>query len=123
VNALIKSFKGFLFASKGIAFVVLKERNMKVHLLAVFTVTLAGFYFNITNTEWMAVSLCFALVISLEMLNTAIEILADKLHPEQDEQIGRVKDIAAGAVMMAAIFAVVIAVIIFWKYSKILLLP
>ncbi len=116
MNSLVKFFKGFLFAAKGIAFVVLKERNMKVHLLAVLTVTLAGFYFNITNTEWIAVCLCFALVIGLEMLNTAIEILADKLHPQQNEQIGRVKDIAAGAVMVAAIFAVVIAVFIFWKY-------
>jgi len=89
---------------------------MKVHLLAVIVVSAAGFYFQITTTEWLAVLLCFVLVISLEMVNTAIEILANKINPEKDEAIGRAKDVAAGAVLVAAIFAVVIAGIVFGKH-------
>jgi diacylglycerol kinase (ATP) len=113
MNRFIKSF---YYATKGILSALLSERNMKVHLLAVVVVSAAGFYFHITRTEWLAVILCFALVISLEMLNTAIEILADKINPEKDEAIGKAKDIAAGAVMVAAIFSVAVAVIIFGKY-------
>jgi diacylglycerol kinase (ATP) len=116
-----KIIKSFGFAFKGLWLAVSTQRNMQIHLLAVVLITSAGFYFQISAYEWIAVSLCFALVISLEMINTAIEIFADKLHPEKNEQIGKVKDIAAGAVLVAAIFAVVVAGLVFGKYLLVML--
>jgi diacylglycerol kinase len=113
---MIKFLKGFVFAFKGILSALLSERNMKVHLLAVIVVSVAGCCFQISTTEWLAVLLCFALVISLEMVNTAIEILADRISPGKDEAIGKAKDIAAGAVLIAAIFSVVIAIMVFGKH-------
>ena len=64
----------------------------------------------------MAVLFCIALVLSLEMLNTAVEKLADQTHPERHPQIGLVKDVAAGAVLWAAVLSVVIGAIVFWPY-------
>jgi diacylglycerol kinase (ATP) len=111
-----KLIKSFGYAFNGLWLGISTQRNMQIHLLAVAVVTTAGFYFHISANEWLAVVLCFALVISLEMINTALEILADKFHPERNEQIGQVKDIAAGAVLVAALFAVVVAVVVFGKY-------
>lgn len=111
-----KILKSFGYAFNGLWLAIGTQRNMQIHLLAIVVVTVAGFYFKISAYEWVAVSLCFGLVISIEMLNTALEILTDKLHPEKNEQIGKVKDIAAAAVLVAASFAVVVAVLIFGKY-------
>jgi diacylglycerol kinase len=116
MNPVIKFFKSFFYAVKGIVFAIIKERNMKVHLLSVIVVSAAGFYFHISQTEWIAVVVCFALVISLEMINTAIEMLADKFSPHKDDIIGSIKDISAGAVFVAAIFSIVIAWLVFRKY-------
>ena len=113
---LRKFLLSFFYASKGIFFVFRNERNMKVHLLAIIVVSTAGCYFHISEKEWIAVILCFALVMGFEMLNTAIELLANKISPEHDKEIGRVKDIAAGAVLAAALFSIVIACLIFTKY-------
>jgi diacylglycerol kinase (ATP) len=113
---MINFLKGFVFALKGIFSALLSEKNMKVHALAVVVVSVAGYYFHITATEWLAVIFCFALVISLEMVNTAIEILADKISPAKDEAIGKAKDIAAGAVLVAAIFSALVAMMVFGKY-------
>ncbi len=87
--------------------------NMRIHLLATIMVIFCGFLLDISKFEWIAVLLCCALVTSLELLNTAIETLADKLHPEQDKLIGTVKDVSAGAVLVASIFAAIIGGIIF----------
>jgi diacylglycerol kinase len=112
----MKFIKSFFYAARGIVFAILKERNLKVHLLAVIVVSVAGFYLHISQTEWLAVILCFALVISLEMVNTAIEMLADKISPDKDDIIGNIKDISAGAVFVAAICSVVIAWLVFGKF-------
>jgi diacylglycerol kinase len=111
-----KFFWSFIYAFRGVYYAIYSQRNMKVHLLAVLVVSLAGIFFSITTTEWLAIILCFSLVIGLEMVNTAVELLADKLHPEKDEQIGKAKDVAAGAVLVAAIFSVLVTVMIFGKY-------
>jgi diacylglycerol kinase len=108
--------RAFFLAFRGILIAFKKERNVKIHFAAVLIVSIAGTYFKITMYEWISVILCFALVISLEMINTAIEILADKISSEPDELIGKAKDVAAGAVFIAAIFSVIVAAIIFRKY-------
>ena len=75
--------------------------------------TIAGFYFNITATEWLFQIFAIGLVMSVEGLNTAVEKVADFIHPGYHERIGFIKDIAAGAVFFAALTAILIGAIIY----------
>ena len=109
---IVKFLKSFVYAFKGVG-IALGQQNMRVHFLAVFVVFSAGWYFSISQTEWLAIILIVTLVLTLEMVNTAIELTIDLLHPEQHNTAGKVKDLAAGAVLIAAIAALIIAGIIF----------
>ena len=107
---LINSFK---FAFKGIGSSIRSERNMKIHFTMMILVVLAGIILNISMWEWITCFILFGLVISLEMVNTAIEIVVDLVSPTFNERAGRAKDIAAGAVLVNAIVAFIIGLIIF----------
>ena len=80
--------------------------------------TIAGFYFQITSTEWLFQILAIGLVLSVEGLNTAVEKVADFIHPNYHERIGFIKDIAAGAVFFAAMTAIAIGLTIYIPYIK-----
>ena len=110
--------QGFIHAFKGIYEVIRSERNFRVHLLALCVVVAVGFYFDISVNDWISIALISALVLGLEALNSAIEKLCNELTLERKESIRIIKDIAAGAVLIAAIAAVVIAGLIFYKYIK-----
>lgn len=103
----------FLFALKGVRHVFSSEANMRIHLIFTLLVVLCGFIFKISITEWMFCLLSFGLVISMEMINTAIEKYIDLLTPEYHAVAGKVKDIAAGAVLISAFFAAIVGLIIF----------
>ena len=90
-----------------------KETNGQIQLVVALLVIVAGFLLGISRGEWMIVLGCIALVLSLEMVNSAIEKLCDHLHPEMHTQIGLVKDIAAGAVLWASVISAVIGLIVF----------
>ena len=107
---LINSFK---FAFKGIGSSLKSERNMKIHFTMMFLVIIAGMLFNISMWEWITCFILFGLVISLEMVNTAIEIVVDIVSPKYDVRAGRAKDIAAGAVLANAIVAAIVGLLIF----------
>jgi undecaprenol kinase len=118
---MIKFIKGFGYAFAGIWEMLLHERNFKVHVLALIVVVTAGFYFHITSSEWLIVLLISALVLALEAINTAIEKLCNLYTTELHPSIKIIKDIAAGAVLISAIFAFIIAIVIFKKYILILI--
>jgi diacylglycerol kinase len=106
--------KSFYFAFKGIADLFSgRHPNAIVHLLAVVIVCLAGYFLKISAGEWLAVILCFIAVISMEAMNSAIEYVVDLASPEYHPLAKKAKDMAAGAVLLTAIGAVVIAAIIF----------
>lgn len=107
---------GLGFALKGVFVFFRDGRNAKIHLLAAAVVIAAGFFFRITLPEWLWISLAIAIVLITEMINTSIELLCDLVMPHQNEKAGKLKDIAAGAVLVAVVFALVVAGIIFWKY-------
>lgn len=100
-------------ASKGIRYVVATERNIRVHLIVFALVVMASMLLRIPRIEFLLVLAISALMISFELTNTAIERLADKVSPEYNAQIGIVKDIMAGAVLVSSIFAIIIGLIIF----------
>ncbi|MCW5907889.1 MAG: diacylglycerol kinase family protein [Chitinophagales bacterium] len=110
---MLKFFRGFMYAVKGIAVAVREQLNLKVHLLALAIVSVAGLYFQITAIEWAILFLVFGLVLVAEMLNTAIEYLVDFVSPEFHPTAGKIKDVAAGAVLISAIIAGAVGLLIF----------
>ncbi|MFV0392126.1 MAG: diacylglycerol kinase family protein [Paludibacteraceae bacterium] len=106
-------FKSFGYAWQGIRSVFTTESNMKIHAGVACLAVCLGFLFKISPLEWIAIVICIGLVFSAEMFNTAFETLTDKVSPKQDETAGRVKDIAAGGVLLAAIISVVVGLIVF----------
>ncbi len=108
---------GFVHAFRGIFLLIKTERNFQVHCLALVVVIAAGIYFSIDLGDYVSIFLISALVFATEALNTAIEKLCDEVSEERKESIRNIKDIAAGAVLISAIFAVVVAVFVFLPYS------
>ena len=112
-NFLVNRIKGVGYAFKG-AFMLLKyEASIQAQAIIAIAVTIAGFYFEISSTEWLVQILTIAVVMGVEGANSAIEEIADFIHPEHHSKIGYIKDIAAGAVFFTAIAAVIIACIIY----------
>lgn len=110
------SFKQSLsFAANGIK-VFWEEKHMKIHSLIALAVIVAGLFFNITYTEWLICIILIALVLSLEIINTSIENLVNIISPDYNALAGKVKDLAAGAVLVSAIAAFICGILIFGKY-------
>lgn len=104
--------KGFVYAWRGIA-AGAAGRNFRVMLAAAAVVIVLGFSLEISGVEWALVTLAMGLVLALELLNTAGEELVDILSPGHDPRYGLVKDILAGAVLIAALVAAVVGALVF----------
>lgn len=105
--------RSFRHAFRGIGFLFAGEHNAWIHGLAAVCVVVCGFVFSLSPPEWAAVVFAIGFVLALEAVNSALEALCDHVSPDHREIIGRVKDLAAGAVLIAAIAAAVIGCIIF----------
>ena len=101
------------FAVKGAIKLITTEHSVMVQSSLAVIMIIAGFYFHISREEWMMQILAFGLVLSIESLNTAIEKIADFIHPEFHNRIGFIKDIAAGGVMFAALAAFAVGLLIY----------
>ena len=108
--------KSIGYAVKGAIKLITSEHSIMVQATIAVIMTVAGFYFGIDRYEWMMQILVFGLVLSIEGLNTAVEKIADFVHPDYHERIGFIKDIAAGAVFFAALTAIAIGCIIYFPY-------
>ena len=93
-----KRLKAFRYALKGAFLLLRNEASIQVQTALAIIMTIAGFYFEITIVEWMFQIFAIGLVLSIEGLNTAVEEIADFVHPDFHNKIGLIKDIAAGAV-------------------------
>ncbi|OCB70178.1 diacylglycerol kinase family protein [Flavobacterium crassostreae] len=105
--------KSVTYAFKGAVKLITTEHSVMVQFSLGILMAIAGFYFEITTTEWLFQTLAIGLVMSIEGVNTAIEKTADFIHPNYHKRIGFIKDIAAGAVFFAAITAIIIGLIIY----------
>lgn len=108
-----KRLKGCGYAIKGAYMLLKNEASIQVQSFIGVVVIIAGFYYDISSTEWMMQLFAIGLVMSIEGLNTAAEEIANFVHPDFHSKIGYIKDVAAGAVFFAAIAAVAIACIIY----------
>lgn len=112
-SIFIDRVKSFAHALRGVALLLRTEANARVHLLATLLVCAAGAYAGLMRAEWLWIVTAIALVWTAEAFNTALEQLADALHPARSPGIGRAKDMAAAAVLFAAIGAAIIGVLVF----------
>lgn len=115
---IYKVLRSFTYASKGIVS-MFQERNMKVHIVAACCVVVAGILFQITLSQWYTILILIAAVFALEMMNTAIEELANTIRDELKlgyKATQRARDVAAGAVFVMAIVAAIIGGSIFLPY-------
>lgn len=109
-RSLVSSF-GYAFS--GICFAVVLQRNMKLHLAVAVCVVGVGIWVELDALRWAILCLTIASVLILEVLNTAMERFVDLVSPEHRPSARRIKDLAAGAVLIAAICAVAVGLILF----------
>ncbi len=102
----------FRFAGRGVAH-LMTEPNAKIHVLATLAVVALGAALRVTRWEWALLVVAITIVWVAEALNTAVERLADAVHGEPHPLIGTAKDLGAGAVLVAALGATVIACLVF----------
>ena len=105
--------QSFVDAGRGLAELLGQEPNARIHGVASVAAVALGAWLGLSASEWCWIVLAIALVWVAEAINTALEALADAVHPERDPRIGRAKDLAAGAVLVAAIAAAVIGALLF----------
>lgn len=115
---LVSAFRN---AINGLGWFVRNDRNGKLHFICAMIVLVAGLYFGISIIEWCILLLCMAVVISLEMLNHAMENLCDVVHEAHHPLIKTVKDVAAAAVLWSALISVIIGILIFVPKIRMLL--
>lgn len=109
----VNRLKSVGYAYKGAILLLKTEASIKIQFVIALIVTAAGFFFNISSNEWLIQLLAIGLVMSIEGINTAIEEIANFIHPEHHNKIGLIKDIAAGAVFISSVFASIIGLIIY----------
>ncbi len=116
VGYFINRIKAFGHAFNGIYLLFKESAHARVHLLAVLVVTGFGLYLEITKVEWLAIILCYGLVISMEALNSAIEYAIDLVSPDIHQLAKKAKDVAAAAVLISAMVSFLVAILIFSSY-------
>ena len=109
----INRLKSVGFAFKGALTLIKSEASIKVQCGIAIVITVLGFIYHISMTEWMLQTFAIGLVMSLEGINTAVEEIANFIHPEFHPKIGLIKDLAAGAVLIASIAASIVGLLIY----------
>ena len=110
MKKLINSFK---YATQGIFTSFKTEKNMKIHILIMLLVIVAGILLKISKLEWIICIILFSIVIAGELFNTAMETVVDMVMPDKNEKAKIAKDVSAGAVLVLAIGAAIIGFMIF----------
>jgi len=111
--SISRRIKSFSFAFKGILFAFKTQHNLRIHVLAVILVITAGFIFKINPVEWALIVFAIGMVLVSELFNTTVEYLVDFISPGYSKKAGVIKDLAAGAVLIAAVISVIIGLIVF----------
>jgi undecaprenol kinase/diacylglycerol kinase (ATP) len=107
-----KRAKSFRYAFNGLKVLISEEHNSRIHLLVSFLVVVAGFYFKVSQLEWIGLILCIGFVLALEIINSAIENLADFIEPNNNTDIKKIKDLAAAAVLVGSITSAIVGLIV-----------
>jgi diacylglycerol kinase (ATP) len=108
-----KRLQSFVYAYRGILYLLRTQHNAWIHLAFAFIAVLLGVCFSITHFEWIAILICIGIVFAAEAVNTSIELLCDARFTEYDKRAEIIKDTAAGAVLIVSVAAAIVGGIIF----------
>ncbi len=111
--SLTARLRSFRFAYDGLKTLFREEHNARIHIIATIFVSVLGWFYQIQLHEWMLIVFAIGFVFAMELINSSIEAMADHVTPERNQQIKRIKDLSAAAVLISAITSVVIACVIF----------
>ena len=112
-DLILDRIKAVKFAAKGFWILITTEKSIITEVIIGIIMTIIGFLMNISTTEWILQIFAIGIVLVAESLNTAIEKIADFIHPDYHKKIEFIKDISAGAAFFAAIMALIIGLIIY----------
>jgi undecaprenol kinase len=115
---LPKLRRSFGYAFRGLYELLKREQNARIHAIATVLVGIASIVFRLSRLEAAMLFFAVILVFAIEIINTAIEKLLDIVHPESHAQIAFIKDALAGAVLIAAIIALVVAGLVFYPHIR-----
>ena len=118
MNKFTEVFKSFYLAGRGIAFCLRHERHLRIHLTATAYVMFFSYFYDFSRTDYAVLIITCAAVISTEIINTAIEVVIDKVSPRYNVFAMIGKDIAAGAVLFTTVGAIAVGVFMFWDIDK-----
>lgn len=104
---------GLQYAWNGLKLAFIEERNLRIHVLAMVVVLLTSFYFKLNAIEWLFILFAIQTVIVTELINSTIERIIDYMKPEIHPKAKVIKDIAAGTVLIGALFSIVVGLVIF----------
>jgi len=110
---LASVLRSFGPAVAGLLWAFKTQRNLQVHVIAALLAVIFGLWLKIAAWEWCVVLLAAGMVLTAELLNTALEVLADRVTERREEAIRRVKDAAAAAVLVSALAALCVGLLIF----------
>ena len=110
---IMKILRSFGYACHGLKYAIATQTNFRIQLLFAALAISLGIGLRISTMEWMILSICIGIVLFAELVNTALEKLADVVHKDHHPEIKLVKDISAAAVLIIAISSAVIGAIIF----------
>jgi diacylglycerol kinase len=111
--SLIARARSVSYALRGISIIVRTQHNIWVQACVACCVVILGWYYHISQVEWMALVLASTIVFVAESINTAIEIDIDLTSPEYHPYARDTKDVAAGAVLVAVCGAIIVGIFIF----------
>ena len=109
---LNKRLQSFKYAINGLGHLFKDEPNARIHLVASILIVLVGLSLNLDEVEWLWISMAIAAVFITELINTSIENLADAITLERNNKIKKAKDMCAAAVLLSALFSILVAAII-----------
>jgi len=110
IQSRISSFR---FAFNGLRILTTEEHNSRIHIFMAIQAIMIGSILHLSATEWMAIVFAIGFVITTEILNTAIENIADFVSPERNQHIKKIKDLAAASVLVSTLTSIAIGLIIF----------
>ena len=113
---LRRTLYSFRHAGRGLAWALSSQANLRVHFIAAAVVLIAALVLRFSVIEFVALVLCFTVVVTAELFNTTLEVLIDYAWPEHHPMIGRAKDVAAAAVLVAAAGAAIVGVLLFARH-------
>lgn len=109
-------FKSFKYASRGIKLAIKEERNFRIMLISFIILVCFGLYFNLDKVEWIMILITSGIVLVAELFNTTIENMMDMISPDYHVMTEHIKDLSAGAVLITAIFSIIVGLIVFIPY-------